>query len=89
MVILGASNDDEKLQQKFIDTNMLPYPLMCDTEFKLIKDLGIANAEKATAAKRVTFVVDKEGKIAKIYAVDGKGIEAHPKEVLDFVKTLK
>jgi len=49
VVILGASNDDEKLQQKFIDTNTLPYPLLCDTEFKLIKELGIANNAKATA----------------------------------------
>jgi peroxiredoxin len=34
-------------------------------------------------------VVDKEGKIAKIYTVAGKEIDAHPKDVLDFVKTLK
>jgi peroxiredoxin Q/BCP len=87
VVILGASNDGEKLQQQFIDKNELPYPLLCDTEFKLIKELGIANAEKATAAKRVTFVVDKEGKIAKIY--DKVTPMSHPKEVIEFVKTLK
>ncbi|MFO0824922.1 MAG: peroxiredoxin [Gemmataceae bacterium] len=86
VVILGASNDDEKLQQKFIDTNQLPYPLLCDTEFKLIKALGIANA-KTTAAQRVTFVVDKEGKIVKIY--DKVTPASHPKEVLDFVKEMK
>jgi peroxiredoxin Q/BCP len=88
VVILGASNDGEKLQQKFIDTNTLPYPLLCDTEFALIKELGIANnATKATAAKRVTFVVDKEGKIAKIYSKVTPA--SHPKEVIEFVKTLK
>jgi peroxiredoxin Q/BCP len=86
VVVLGASNDDETLQQKFIDTNMLNYPLLCDTEFKLIKELGIANA-KTTAAQRVTFVIDKEGKVAKIYNVSA--IDAHPKEALDFAKTLK
>ena len=88
VVILGASNDGEAKQKEFIDTNMLPYPLLCDTDFKLIKELGIANA-KTTAAQRVTFVIDKEGKIAKIYTVGGKEIDAHPKDVLDFVKTLK
>ncbi len=86
VVVLGASNDDEALQQKFIDKNMLPYPLLCDTEFKLIKGLGIANA-KTTAAQRVTFVIDKEGKIAKIF--DKVTPAKHPAEVLEFVKTLK
>ena len=86
VIVLGASNDGEAKQKEFIDKNMLPYPLLCDTEFKLIKELGIANA-KTTAAQRVTFVIDKEGKIAKIYNVSA--IDAHPKEVLDFVKTLK
>jgi thioredoxin-dependent peroxiredoxin len=86
VVVLGASNDDEKLQQKFIDANMLNYPLLCDTEFKLIKELGIANA-KATAAQRVTFVIDKDGKVAKIYTVSA--IDAHPKEAVEFAKSLK
>lgn len=86
VVVLGASNDGEKLQQKFIDTNGLNYPLLCDTEFALIKQLGIANA-KTTAAQRVTFVIDKEGKIAKIFTVTDIG--GHPKDVLEFVKTLK
>jgi peroxiredoxin Q/BCP len=86
VVILGASNDDVKLQQKFIDTNMLQYPLLADTDMKLIKALGIANP-KGNAAQRVTFVVDKQGKIAKIY--EGVQVSTHPKEVIEFVKTVK
>jgi peroxiredoxin Q/BCP len=87
VVLLGASGDDMKLQQKFIDTNMLPYPLLCDTKQELIKDLGILGSATGTTPKRVTFVIDKEGKIAKIYS---KVTPAdHPKEVLDYVKSLK
>jgi peroxiredoxin Q/BCP len=86
VVILGASNDDVALQQKFIDTNMLQYPLLADTEMKLIKELGISNP-KGNAAQRVTFVVNKEGKIAKIY--DSVQVMTHPKEVIDFIKTMK
>jgi peroxiredoxin Q/BCP len=86
VVILGASNDDIPLQQKFIDTNMLPYPLLADTEARLIKQLGILSP-KGNAAQRVTFVVDKDGKIAKIY--EGVQVKSHPKEVIDFVKTMK
>jgi peroxiredoxin Q/BCP len=87
VVLLGASGDDMALQKKFIDTHMLPYPLLCDTKQELIKDLGILSSPTATMSKRVTFVVDKDGKIAKIYS---KVTPAdHPKEVLDYVKTLK
>jgi peroxiredoxin Q/BCP len=87
VVVLGASADDEKLQQKFIDTNNLPMALLCDTELKLIKQLGILGAANGKTPKRVTFVVDKEGKIAKIY--DKVTPKSHPAEVLEFVKTLK
>ena len=87
VVVLGASGDDMKLQNQFIEKESLPYPLLCDTDQKLIKQLGILMKEGATMSKRVTFVIDKEGKIAKIYEkVDPK---THPKEVLEYVKTLK
>ncbi len=85
-VVLGASADDTPLNQKFIDTEKLPYPLLCDTDLKLIQSLGIQNP-KAKMALRVTFIVDKEGKIAKIY--DKVTPKDHPAEVLEFVKTLK
>jgi len=87
IVVLGASGDDMKLQQKFIDVNKLPMPLLCDTDLKLIKELGILGKAGGTTPKRVTFVVDKEGKIAKIY--EKVNPESHPAEVLKFAKTLK
>ena len=87
VVLLGASGDDMKLQQKFIDENKLPYPLLCDTKQELIKDLGILGSPTGTTPKRVTFVIDKDGKIAKIYTMVTPA--KHPQEVLEFVKTLK
>lgn len=86
-VVLGASADDMKLQQKFIDEHKLPYPLLCDTELKLIKGLGILSSPGGKTPKRYTFVIDKEGKIAKIY--EKVDVNKHPKEVLEFVKSLK
>ena len=37
-VIIGASNDPEAKQMKFIKDNNLPFALLCDTENKLIKE---------------------------------------------------
>jgi peroxiredoxin Q/BCP len=87
VVLLGASGDDVELQQKFIDEHKLPMALLADTDQKLIKELGILSSPGGKTAKRVTFVVDKEGKIAKIY--EKVNPASHPKEVLEFVKTLK
>ena len=82
-VILGASNDSVELNQKFNDKEKLPYPLLCDTGNALINALGINGGK---AAKRLTFIVDKDGKIAKIY--DKVSVKEHPKQVLADVKEM-
>jgi peroxiredoxin Q/BCP len=82
--VLGASADPEELNQKFTDKNAYTFPLLCDTDKKLITALGIKAA--AGFANRVTYIVDKDGKIAKIYTkVTPKG---HADEVLKDVKEL-
>lgn len=84
-VVIGASNDPAAKQDKFIAENKLPFALLCDTENKLIKELGILSAN-GMAAQRVTFLIDKEGKIAKVYPkVTPKD---HPAEVLKDAEAL-
>jgi peroxiredoxin Q/BCP len=89
VVLLGASGDDVALQQKFIDEHKLPMALLADEKQKLITQLGILSATGKTTSKRITFVVDKDGKIVKIYEPGKIDVNKHPKEVLEFVKTLK
>jgi peroxiredoxin Q/BCP len=72
-------------QQAFTDKNNLPFPLWSDTELKLIKALGIEIAGRKLP-QRVTFVVDKEGKIVKVY--DKVSPDKHAKEVVAYVKEL-
>jgi peroxiredoxin Q/BCP len=86
VVLVGASTDDVIAQQKFIEKFKLPMPLLADTDSKLVKELGILNA-KNSRAQRITFVVNKDGTIAKIY--DKVTPKDHPAEVLEFVKSLK
>lgn len=85
VVLLGASADGTKLNGEFTTEQMLPYPLLCDTDLKLIKELGIQNP-KGKTAQRQTFVIDRDGKIAKIY--DKVTPKDHPKDVLAYVKEL-
>jgi peroxiredoxin Q/BCP len=78
--VIGFSSDTVETQQKFTDKEKLNYPLIGDPEKKLMTALGVKT--------RSTWVIDKDGKIAKIYAKVGS-VKDHPKEVLEFVKTLK
>ena len=77
--MIGFSTDTIETQQKFTDKEKLTYPLLADPEKKLFTALGVKG--------RFTWVIDKEGKIAKLY--DKVDVKKHPKEVLEFVKTLK
>lgn len=83
--MFGASADKLELNQKFTDTNKYTYPLLSDTDLKLIKALGI-ETPKGGMAQRVTFIVDREGKIAKIF--DKVAPKGHADEVLKAVKEL-
>ena len=76
--MIGFSSDPIELQQKFTDKEKLTFPLLADPEKKLMGALGVT--------KRATWVIDKDGKVAKVY--DKVDVRNHPKEVLEFVKTL-
>src|SRR5262245_30419577 len=84
-VVLGASADTVELNQKFADKNEYPFALLSDSELKLIPALGVLSP-KGKRAQRVTFVVDKDGKIAKIY--DQVSPKGHAEQVAKDVKEL-
>jgi peroxiredoxin Q/BCP len=79
VVLIGASADDMAAQNKFIKEHNLPFPLLCDTEAKLINELGIASS-RGKIPQRITFLIDGEGVIRKIYTTVSPA--KHPKEVL-------
>ena len=77
--MIGFSTDKVETQQQFTDKEKLTYPLLADPDKKLMTALGVKG--------RTTWVIDKDGKIAKVYPK--VNVADHPKEVLEFVKTLK
>ena len=80
--MIGISTDTLADQQKFTTKESLNYPLMSDEGAKVSRTLGVMLNDKL--AKRITFVIDKQGKIAKIY--EKVSPAGHPEEVLKFVK---
>lgn len=70
--VVGISPDDEKSHQKFRDKMGIPYPLVADTEKEVSKKYGVYGLKsfmgrEYMGVNRSTFLVDKSGKIAKIY----------------------
>lgn len=61
-----------------------PFPLLSDTERTLALAYGACPDAKAAMAKRISVVIDPEGRVAKVYEkVDAR---AHPQQVLDDLK---
>ena len=62
-IVFGVSFDSVGSHQKFIEKYKLPFVLLADTDKKVAKAYGVATDESRVAS-RVTFVIDRQGKIA-------------------------
>ena len=84
--VLGVSTDDEKSHQKFISKFQLPFDLLADTDKKIVEDYGVWGeklmyGKKYMGTSRKTFLIDEEGKIAKVF--DKVDVASHADEVLE------
>ena len=69
--IVGVSIDDEKSHQKFINKYDLPFPLVADTDKKIVEAYGVWGeksmyGKKYMGTHRVTFIIDGKGKILHV-----------------------
>ncbi|MBU1033919.1 thioredoxin-dependent thiol peroxidase [Patescibacteria group bacterium] len=71
-VVLGISADSVASHEKFSNKFNLPFPILADEKKTMLKAYGVL-AEKSMfgktflGIKRSSFLIDPEGKIAKIY----------------------
>ena len=86
--ILGVSVDNEVSHQKFIKKFSLPFPLIADTDKKLVEEFGVWKEKTMMGRKymgtvRTTFVVDENGKI--IHVISGRAVNTkeHADQILD------
>ncbi len=89
--IIGISGGNEKTKDKFCNANNLKILLLSDTDFKISTKYGLYGEKSFMGRKymgisRVTFILDKNKKIIKIY--DKVKPLTHSKEVLKFIEDL-
>lgn len=66
--VLGASLDDRDSHAEFADKHGLPFPLLSDAGGTVAASYGsLRNLGIMKMARRHTFIIDPEGRIAKIY----------------------
>jgi peroxiredoxin Q/BCP len=91
VAVFGVSIDPAKKHRKFIDKYDLPFTLLADEEKKLVEAYGVWGKKKFMGreymgTKRVSFLIDPQGRIAKIY--DAVKPATHAEEVLADLKEL-
>lgn len=83
--IFGISKDSVESHEKFAKKLNLPFTLLSDNEIKVMKKYGVWCLKKMMGREyfgtiRTSFLIDPEGKIAKIYSKVKPA--THAKEVL-------
>lgn len=85
--VVGVSVQDEKSHKRFIEKYQLPFPLIADTDHKLVEAFGVWGEKKMAGRTymgtlRTTFVIDEEGRVAEIYGPKQIKVKEHAEQIL-------
>ncbi len=88
-VVLGVSTDPVEKNRKFAEKYGFKFPLLSDEKGEIAEKYGVLESRKsgAIAAKRTTFIIDKNGVIRRILK-NIRPAEKHADMALDEVKKL-
>jgi len=86
IAVLGVSADDEKRHKKFAQKYGLPFPLLADTDRRILKAYKVWGEKSLYGRKymgihRVTYLIDERGKIAAVWPKVKP--DGHAEEILD------
>ena len=89
--IFGISKDNLKSHDKFRDKYKIKFDLLADEELGVLKKYKVWGKKKFMGREfmgvlRTTFLIDKKGKIIKIW--DNVKVKDHAKDVLETIKNL-
>ncbi len=89
--VFGISKDSLKSHNKFKNKHKIKFDLLTDEELKVLKKYGVWGKKKFMGREfmgtiRSTFLVDKKGKIIKMWK-DVK-VKDHAKEVLETLQNI-
>jgi peroxiredoxin Q/BCP len=84
IMVFGVSGDTQESKAAFAEKEQLPFPILADPDHAWAKAFGVGST--LGMMDRVTFLLDREGKVAKVYPDVDPGV--HATQVLDDAKAL-
>ncbi|HQY21017.1 MAG TPA: thioredoxin-dependent thiol peroxidase [Ignavibacteria bacterium] len=84
-VVIGVSKDNTKSHQKFKLKYDLPFTLLSDENFEMLKEYDVWKeksmyGKKYMGIERTTYVIDEKGKITDIF--NKVNVDGHTEEIL-------
>jgi peroxiredoxin Q/BCP len=88
--IIGVSKDKAEQQKKFAEKNGLQFPLIADTDTRLLQELGcwgekVNYGRRYMGILRTTYLVNEEGIIEKIFTPKQIKTKIHAEQILDYI----
>lgn len=85
--VVGVSTQNAESHKKFIAKHDLPFPLIADTEKKLVCELGVYGEKKmygktTMGVFRTTFVTDENGVVTDIFKPRQIKVKEHAEQIL-------
>ncbi len=84
--VIGVSSDDLESHKRFASKYGLNFPLVSDVDNRISKMYGVFNEEKGRA-RRVTFIIDKDGMIRHI--MNRVDVNDHAGDVIDILAKIQ
>jgi len=84
--VIGVSADKLPTQERFAQKYNAPFPLVADTELKIINAYGVLS-ESGKSASRVTFVLDENG-VVKAVIKGLRKAEEHVDKALEALRSM-
>lgn len=85
--VIGVSVDSEASHRKFIEKNGLPFPLIADTDHKLVEQFGVWGEKSMCGRKymgtfRTTFLISPEGIVQRVIGPKQVKTSDHAAQIL-------
>lgn len=85
--VVGVSVQDAKSHQKFKEKFQLPFPLIADTDHRLVEAFGVWQEKKMAGRTymgtvRTTFIIDEQGVIAEVMGAKQIKVKEHAAQIV-------
>lgn len=92
--VIGVSVDSADSHKKFIAKNSLPFPLITDTDHKLVNEFGVWGEKSMYGRKymgtfRTTFIISPDGTVQRVITPKEIKTKNHAAQILNAQEIVK